>query len=217
MIGTYVLSAGYYDAYYLRAQKVRTLIKRDFEDCFAHGVDAMLTPATPSAAFGVGEKGGADPVEMYLNDVFTVTVNMAGLPGISVPAGLDAQGLPLGLQLIGRPFDEETLFSLGEVIEQAAGRLRAGAVVVTHERASHPKLIKGATGDWEVVIGMEVHAQVTSQVEAVLRRLDRIRRRAQPPCLAGRRRDARHAAGDQRGMRARRRSAPGSGSRPRSI
>jgi aspartyl-tRNA(Asn)/glutamyl-tRNA(Gln) amidotransferase subunit A len=121
MIGTYVLSAGYYDAYYLRAQKVRTLIKKDFEDCFAKGVHAMLTPATPSAAFGLGEKGGADPVEMYLNDVFTVTVNMAGLPGISVPAGLDAQGLPLGLQLIGRPFDEETLFALGEVIEQAAG------------------------------------------------------------------------------------------------
>jgi aspartyl-tRNA(Asn)/glutamyl-tRNA(Gln) amidotransferase subunit A len=122
MIGTYVLSAGYYDAYYLRAQKVRTLIKKDFEDCFKAGVHAMLTPATPSAAFGLGEKGGADPVEMYLNDVFTVTVNMAGLPGIAVPAGLDAQELPLGLQLIGRPFDEETLFSLASVIEQAAGR-----------------------------------------------------------------------------------------------
>jgi aspartyl-tRNA(Asn)/glutamyl-tRNA(Gln) amidotransferase subunit A len=122
MIGTYVLSAGYYDAYYLRAQKVRTLIKKDFEDCFAKGVQAILTPATPSAAFGIGEKGGADPVEMYLNDIFTVTVNMAGLPGIAVPAGKDVQGLPLGLQLIGRPFDEETLFALGEVIEQAAGR-----------------------------------------------------------------------------------------------
>src|SRR5579871_1517156 len=121
MIGTYVLSAGYYDAYYLRAQKVRTLIKKDFEDCYATGVDAILTPATPSAAFGVGEKG-ADPIEMYLNDIFTVTVNMAGLPGIAVPAGKDAQGLPLGLQLIGRPFEEETLFSLGAVIEQAAGR-----------------------------------------------------------------------------------------------
>ncbi|HSP50755.1 MAG TPA: Asp-tRNA(Asn)/Glu-tRNA(Gln) amidotransferase subunit GatA [Pseudolabrys sp.] len=122
MIGTYVLSAGYYDAYYLRAQKVRTLIKRDFEDCFKAGVHAMLTPATPSAAFGVGEKAHADPIEMYLNDVFTVTVNMAGLPGITVPAGFDAQGLPLGLQLIGRPFDEETLFSAAAVIEQAAGR-----------------------------------------------------------------------------------------------
>ena len=122
MIGTYVLSAGYYDAYYLRAQKVRTLIKKDFEDCYAAGIDAILTPATPSAAFGIGEKTGADPIEMYLNDIFTVTVNMAGLPGIAVPAGKDAQGLPLGLQLIGRPFDEETLVSLGEVIEQAAGR-----------------------------------------------------------------------------------------------
>jgi len=125
MIGTYVLSAGYYDAYYLRAQQVRTLIKRDFEECFKAGVHAMLTPATPSAAFGVGEKGQADPVEMYLNDVFTVTVNMAGLPGIAVPAGLDSQGLPLGLQLIGRPFDEETLFSAASVIEQAAGRFTA--------------------------------------------------------------------------------------------
>ena len=120
MIGTYVLSAGYYDAYYIRAQKVRTLIKRDFEDCFATGVDAMLTPATPSAAFGIGEKG-SDPIEMYLNDVFTVTVNMAGLPGIAVPAGLDRQGLPLALQLIGKPFDEETLFALGQKIEDAAG------------------------------------------------------------------------------------------------
>ena len=123
MIGTYVLSAGYYDAYYLRAQKVRTLIKRDFEDCFTRGIHAILTPATPSAAFAIGEKSSGDPVEMYLNDVFTVTVNMAGLPGISVPGGLDAQGLPLGLQLIGRPFDEETLFSLAAAIETQAGRV----------------------------------------------------------------------------------------------
>jgi aspartyl-tRNA(Asn)/glutamyl-tRNA(Gln) amidotransferase subunit A len=124
MIGTYVLSAGYYDAYYVRAQKIRTLIKRDFETVFGAGVDAILTPATPSAAFGIGEKGSADPVEMYLNDVFTVTVNMAGLPGLAAPAGLSAEGLPLALQLIGRPFDEETLFTLGEVIEQSAGRMR---------------------------------------------------------------------------------------------
>jgi len=121
LIGTYVLSAGYYDAYYLRAQKVRTLIKRDFEEAFKAGVDAVLTPATPSSAFAIGEKSSGDPVEMYLNDVFTVTVNMAGLPGIALPAGLDGAGLPLGLQLIGRPFEEETLFSLGAVIEQAAG------------------------------------------------------------------------------------------------
>jgi len=121
MIGTYVLSAGYYDAYYLRAQKVRTLIKSDFETCFAAGVEAILTPTTPSSAFAIGERGRADPIEMYLNDVFTVTVNMAGLPAISVPGGLDSQDLPLGLQLIGRPFAEDTLFALGAIIERAAG------------------------------------------------------------------------------------------------
>lgn len=123
MIGTYVLSAGYYDAYYVRAQKVRTLIKKDFEDAFHAGVDAILTPATPSAAFGIADQDmNADPVKMYLNDIFTVTVNMAGLPGIAVPAGRDGKGLPLGLQLIGRPFDEEMLFRAGAVIEKAAGR-----------------------------------------------------------------------------------------------
>ncbi|MBB3743817.1 Asp-tRNA(Asn)/Glu-tRNA(Gln) amidotransferase GatCAB subunit A [Rhizobium anhuiense] len=123
MIGTYVLSAGYYDAYYIRAQKVRTLIKRDFELAFDAGVDAILTPATPSSAFGVADENlAADPVKMYLNDIFTVTVNMAGLPGIAVPAGLDQKGLPLGLQLIGKPFDEETLFKTAHIIEQAAGR-----------------------------------------------------------------------------------------------
>ncbi|GLK75776.1 glutamyl-tRNA(Gln) amidotransferase subunit A [Methylopila jiangsuensis] len=121
MIGAYVLSAGYYDAYYVRAQKVRSLIKRDFETAFANGVDAILTPATPSAAFGLGDKADASPVEMYLNDVFTVTVNMAGLPGLAVPAGKSADGLPLALQLIGRPFDEETLFATASVIEDAAG------------------------------------------------------------------------------------------------
>ncbi|HET7412949.1 MAG TPA: Asp-tRNA(Asn)/Glu-tRNA(Gln) amidotransferase subunit GatA [Pararhizobium sp.] len=123
MIGTYVLSAGYYDAYYLRAQKVRTLIKRDFEEVFRDRVDAILTPATPSSAFGIADQDmAADPVKMYLNDIFTVTVNMAGLPGIAVPAGLDRKGLPLGLQLIGKAFDEETLFRTAHVIEQAAGR-----------------------------------------------------------------------------------------------
>ncbi len=122
MIGTYVLSAGYYDAYYVRAQKVRTLIKRDFEQAFNDGIDAILTPATPSAAFGIADQDmAADPIKMYLNDVFTVTVNMAGLPGIAVPAGKDTNGLPLGLQLIGKPFDEETLFAAGRVIEKANG------------------------------------------------------------------------------------------------
>lgn len=122
MIGTYVLSAGYFDAYYVKAQKVRTLIKKDFEDAFNGGVDAVLTPATPSAAFGIGDEAlAADPVAMYLNDVFTVTVNMAGLPGIAVPAGKDGKGLPLGLQLIGKPFDEETLFAAARVIEKSTG------------------------------------------------------------------------------------------------
>lgn len=122
MIGTYVLSAGYYDAYYLKAQKVRTLIKRDFEDAFHAGVDAILAPITPTSAFAIGDKElAADPVKMYLQDVFTITLNMAGLPGISVPAGLDSKGLPLGLQLIGKAFEEETLFKTAHVIEQAAG------------------------------------------------------------------------------------------------
>ncbi|MBL3561266.1 Asp-tRNA(Asn)/Glu-tRNA(Gln) amidotransferase subunit GatA [Rhodovulum sulfidophilum] len=121
MIGTYVLSAGFYDAYYNRARKVRALIKRDFDEVFAGGVDAILTPATPSAAFGLGEMADADPVAMYLNDVFTVTVNLAGLPGISVPAGLDAQGLPLGLQLIGQPWGEGELLNTAHVLERAAG------------------------------------------------------------------------------------------------
>jgi aspartyl-tRNA(Asn)/glutamyl-tRNA(Gln) amidotransferase subunit A len=122
MIGTYVLSAGYYDAYYVKAQKVRTLIKRDFDEAWAK-VDVVLTPATPSAAFAPGEI--TDPVQMYLNDIFTVTVNMAGLPGIAVPVGLSQTGLPLGLQLIGKPFDEETLFQTAYAIEQAAGTFTA--------------------------------------------------------------------------------------------
>ena len=121
MVGTYVLSAGFYDAYYNRARKVRTLIKKDFEDAFAAGVDAILTPATPSSAFALGEMAEADPVQMYLNDVFTVTVNLAGLPGVSVPTGVDAQGLPLGLQLIGRPWEEGDLLNTAYALEQAAG------------------------------------------------------------------------------------------------
>jgi aspartyl-tRNA(Asn)/glutamyl-tRNA(Gln) amidotransferase subunit A len=130
MIGTYVLSAGYYDAYYLRAQKVRALILKDFTDAFAK-VDALLTPTAPTAAFAQGEKMD-DPIAMYLNDVFTVPASMAGVPGMSVPAALDGQGLPLGLQIIGRPWDEETVFAVSQVIEDAAGfsakpAIRAGA------------------------------------------------------------------------------------------
>ncbi len=130
LIGTYVLSAGYYDAYYLKAQKVRALILKDFTDVFGQ-VDALLTPTAPSAAFAQGENMD-DPIKMYLNDAFTIPASMAGVPGMSVPAGLDANGLPLGLQVIGKPFDEETVFAVCAAIERAAGitalpDLRAGA------------------------------------------------------------------------------------------
>ncbi|MGB1641810.1 MAG: Asp-tRNA(Asn)/Glu-tRNA(Gln) amidotransferase subunit GatA [Paracoccaceae bacterium] len=121
MIGTYVLSAGFYDAYYNRARRVRALIKKDFDDVFQSGADAILTPATPSAAFPIGAMETMDPVQMYLNDVFTVTVNLAGLPGISVPAGLNKNGLPLGLQLIGRPWEEGDLLNTAYALENAAG------------------------------------------------------------------------------------------------
>jgi len=120
MIGAYVLSAGFYDAYYIRAQKVRTLIKQDFETVFANGVDAILTPATPSAAFGLGEMADADPIKMYLNDVFTVTVNLAGLPGVSVPTGIDKSGLPLGLQIIGQPWAEADMLNVAYALETAS-------------------------------------------------------------------------------------------------
>jgi aspartyl-tRNA(Asn)/glutamyl-tRNA(Gln) amidotransferase subunit A len=118
LIGTYVLSAGYYDAYYLKAQRVRTLIARDFDTAF-QSCDAILTPTAPSAAFAIGEKMN-DPVAMYLNDVFTVPSSLAGLPAISVPAGLSADGLPLGLQVIGRAFDEEGMLTVASALERAA-------------------------------------------------------------------------------------------------
>jgi len=127
MIGTYVLSAGYYDAYYLKAQKIRALILRDFTDAFAK-VDAILTPTAPSAAFGIGEKMD-DPVTMYLNDVFTVPSNLAGIPAMSVPAGLSSEGLPLGLQIIGRHFDEETVFAVSAAIERAADFTTKPAII----------------------------------------------------------------------------------------
>jgi aspartyl-tRNA(Asn)/glutamyl-tRNA(Gln) amidotransferase subunit A len=125
LIGTYVLSAGYYDAYYLKAQKVRTLIRQDFEAAWDK-VDTILTPTTPSPAFAQGEKTG-DPIAMYLEDIFTVTANMAGLPGISVPAGLSASGLPLGLQLMAKPFDEAMLFRAAAAIEAEAGHFEPAA------------------------------------------------------------------------------------------
>ena len=115
MIGTYVLSSGYYDAYYLKAQKVRRLIKNDFNNVFQK-VDAILTPSTPSSAFKIGDKSN-DPVSMYLNDIFTVPVNLAGLPGISIPAGLDKKGYPLGLQIIGKSFDEQNILNIAYSME----------------------------------------------------------------------------------------------------
>ena len=121
MLGTYVLSAGFYDAYYNRARKVRALIKRDFDLAFAAGIDAILAPITPTSAFGLGEMDKASPVEVYLNDVFTVTANLAGLPGVAVPMGLDSKGLPMGLQLLGRPWDEAGLLNHAYVLERAAG------------------------------------------------------------------------------------------------
>jgi aspartyl-tRNA(Asn)/glutamyl-tRNA(Gln) amidotransferase subunit A len=117
LIGTYVLSAGYYDAYYLKAQRVRSLIALDFKSAFEK-IDVILTPTTPSAAFGLGEKSN-DPIAMYLNDIFTVTASLAGLPAISVPSGLDKDGLPLGLQIIAKPLDEETMFQAASVLEEA--------------------------------------------------------------------------------------------------
>ncbi|SFI59574.1 Asp-tRNA(Asn)/Glu-tRNA(Gln) amidotransferase subunit GatA [Jannaschia pohangensis] len=121
MVGTYVLSAGFYDAYYNRARKVRALIKKDFDDVFAAGVDAILTPATPSSAFELGSMADADPIEMYLNDVFTVTVNLAGLPGVAVPTGQDRKGLPMGLQVIGKPWEEGALLNVAQCLEDRAG------------------------------------------------------------------------------------------------
>ena len=116
MIGTYVLSSGYYDAYYLKAQKVRRLIKSDFDEAYKL-VDAILTPSTPSSAFKIGEKKD-DPISMYLNDIFTVPVNLAGIPAISIPAGTDANNFPLGLQLIGKPLDEQKLLNIALAAEK---------------------------------------------------------------------------------------------------
>ena len=133
MTGTYVLSAGYYDAYYIKAQKVRRLILQDFLDAYKQ-CDVLLTPSTPSAAFAIGENED-NPIKMYLNDVFTVSVNLAGLPGLSVPAGLNSEGLPLGLQLIGKPWDEETIIRAGSVIERAANFTAMPTLLTTKKAA----------------------------------------------------------------------------------
>ncbi|RCL03550.1 MAG: aspartyl-tRNA(Asn)/glutamyl-tRNA(Gln) amidotransferase subunit A [Candidatus Tokpelaia sp. JSC161] len=122
LIGTYVLSEGYYDAYYMKAQKIRSLVRQDFDKVFDQGIDAILTPTTPSAAFRMRDERKDDPIAMYMNDIFTVPVNMAGLPGISLPSALSSEGIPLALQLIARPFNEETLFQVGYILEKASGR-----------------------------------------------------------------------------------------------
>lgn len=134
MVGAYVLSAGYYDAYYIKAQKVRRLILNDFLDAYKK-CDVILTPSTPSAAFAIGENED-DPIKMYLNDVFTVSVNLAGLPGLSVPAGLNSEGLPLGLQLIGRPWDEETIIRAGGALERAANFQSIPTLLSTKQKAA---------------------------------------------------------------------------------
>jgi len=127
MLGTYALSAGYYDAYYLKAQKVRTLIRRDFLEAFER-CDAILTPTSPTAAFRIGERSD-DPLKMYLSDIFTISCNLASLPGMSLPCGFTREGLPIGLQLLGKPFDEATLFAIGHAYEQATQwHLRAPAL-----------------------------------------------------------------------------------------
>ena len=197
MIGTYVLSAGYYDAYYLKAQKVRTLIKRDFEQAFEQ-VDLVLTPATPSPAFRIGDKMD-DPIAMWLNDVFTVTGNLAGLPGISVPAGLSADGLPLGLQLIGRPFDEATVLRAADVLERAADFTATAALTWPRGRRderSAPHREPDPGRDRSVGGRGRARGACPGRVrgQAVLGRVHRVRRRAERPRLADRRRHAGHAA-----------------------
>jgi aspartyl-tRNA(Asn)/glutamyl-tRNA(Gln) amidotransferase subunit A len=117
MLGTYVLSAGYYDAYYLKAQRVRTLIKQDFDEAFKH-CDVIVTPTAPTTAFKIGEKT-QDPLQMYLSDIYTISVNLAGLPALSLPCGFDGDGMPIGLQIIGRYFDESTLLRVAHAYEQA--------------------------------------------------------------------------------------------------
>ena len=118
MIGTYVLSAGYFDAYYLKAQKVRTLIAKDFSDAFKDKCDLIVAPTTPTPPFKIGEKAN-NPLQMYLNDIFTIPVNLAGLPGMSLPCGFTTSGLPIGLQLIGRPWDEEMVFDVARFYERS--------------------------------------------------------------------------------------------------
>ena len=169
---------------------MRTLIARDFTEAFEK-VDAILTPTTPSPAFGITEEPSG--VEMYMNDVFTVPASMAGIPGISLPAGLSSDGLPLGLQLLGRAFDEVGLLR-GRTGRRRGWLYRRAAVHGLGETDDMAQTIKGQTGEWEIVIGMEVHAQVLSQIKLFSGRLDHFRQGAQHQRRAGRCRAAGHAA-----------------------
>ena len=164
LIGTYVLSSGYYDAYYLKAQRVRRLIKNDFDEAFKK-VDTILTPTTPSPAFAIGENID-DPIAMYLNDVLTVPANLAGLPAISIPAGYDQNNLPLGLQLIGKPFDEQTVLNNAFAIEQSINfKSNFKRLVDVMSEKQFDYYLKGEKGEYEVIIGLEVHAQVSSEAK----------------------------------------------------
>ena len=182
-----MLSAGYYDAYYLKALQVRTLIRRDFAQAFEH-CDVIAAPTAPTTAFRLGEKV-SDPLAMYLSDIFTTSVNLAGLPGLSVPCGFDAAGLPIGLQLIAPAFGEETRCGSATPISAAptgigAGRRRRGRGRPSGSRegrmstvSTQDPTIDEDYGDWEPVIGLEVHAQLLTAVEALLRLLGAVRRR----------------------------------------
>src|SRR5690606_2085035 len=189
LIGTYVLSAGFYDAYYTQAQKVRALIARDFEKAWAE-CDVILAPTTPTAAFALGDKVD-DPLAMYLNDVFSVPASLAGLPAMSVPAGLNSDGLPLGLQVIGKAFDEQGVLNAGLAIEQRAGFTAKPEKLWEDEQLSHPgpnRRVGGRDRPRGPRAGHE-------QRPAVLGRFDRVRGGAEQPSQPSRCGDAGHAAG----------------------
>ena len=205
MIGTYVLAHGYYDAYYLQAQKLRRMIADDFQACFRQ-CDLIAGPVAPTVAWKLGEQDD-DPVKAYLADIFTLPASLAGLPGMSVPAGFGEGGMPVGLQLIGNYFDEGALLHAAHAFQQATDwhtRARPAGPAVQHEQ--RPPLIRG----YEVVIGLETHAQLSTAQQDLQRRVDAVRRRAQHAGLRGRPGAAGHAAGaEPRRGRARHPLRPG--------